>query len=101
MPRNNGPLFNEWRRGYYAGLRRAIIMLLGDVCRKCGEQDLRVIQIDHVKGGGTAHRRVAGSGPGLIASIIRMIRDNGRGQFQLLCANCNQRKKHTHKEGVK
>ena len=101
MPRKNSAAFNEWRRGYHAGLRRAVVMLLGDVCRKCGETDIRVIEIDHKRGGGAAHRRTVSSGPSYITSVIKMIREHGRGQFQLLCANDNRRKKHTHKEGVK
>lgn len=80
---------------YHAGMRAAVTLLLGNVCVKCAEVDRRVLQIDHVKGGGSAFRRGAGA---RIHSIIRLIRKHGLKHFQLLCANCNQRKRHTHKE---
>lgn len=81
----------EYQRERRARMRQALIMLLGGRCQRCGINDMRVLQLDHVNGGGRAERRARGySGRGhadhmrAIASVL-----NDEGVFQLLCANCN------------
>lgn len=56
-------------------------------CACCGEKHLEFLTIDHVKGGGTAHRRSIGSGSG---AFFRWLRNEGWPKgFRVLCMNCN------------
>ena len=70
-------------------LRKKILSSLGDKCSACGNSDSRVLHIDHIDGGGVKHRKEFGSRYQYYRSII----DNGISGFQLLCANCNFKKK--------
>lgn len=73
--------------GVQAGLRVAIFILLGDQCsnKRCRTRDRRVLQIDHVGGGGTQHRREV-TGRRYLESILRDL-TTGRRRYRLLCAN--------------
>ena len=58
---------------------------LGGECDKCGNSDVRVLQIDHIQAGeGNAHRKSFSCR----RAYWRFIREN-RKLFQLLCANCH------------
>ena len=63
-------------------------------CVKCGYQDVRALQIDHVNGGGRAHYKTY-SPQSLYLAIIR-----GENQvpLQILCANCNWIKRFENNE---
>lgn len=67
-------------------LRRLALVHLGNCCCRCGFEDKRALQIDHVKGGGDLltekgrYLKVLATEPGAI--------------FQCLCANCNWIKRH-------
>lgn len=63
--------------------RRLAIDMLGGQCCRCGFDDHRALQIDHVNGGGDEERRTIGP-RGIVARVLR-----GEGDYQLLCANCN------------
>lgn len=79
----------------YKKLRREILMLLGNKCVRCGESDWRCLQIDHVNGGGQKeHKEIQTSG------ILYKIRNDpeSRKDYQLLCANCNWKKRYELKE---
>jgi hypothetical protein len=73
--------------------------LLGGHCQgpECdvpgGNTDPRVLQFDHVNGQGNKHRRE--SGQHALLAVLR-----GETGFQLLCANCNWRKKISEDETV-
>jgi len=82
---------------YRARLRKQVIDLLGGVCVKCGFNDIRAFQVDHINGGGMAHIKSFSSQDKYYKSIIET---KGSG-LQLLCANCNQIKKiemHEHRK---
>lgn len=73
----------------YQRLKAEIVERLGGVCRACSHVDVRVLQIDHVNGGGAAERKSQGH-----AKTLRLIRDFLRAspeqsEYQLLCANCH------------
>lgn len=54
-------------------------------CFKCGFDDVRALQIDHVNGGGSAdYRKFRNNRPKYYRSMLGHLED-----FQILCANCN------------
>ena len=69
---------------------------LGGKCVKCGNDDFRVLQIDHINGGGWKERLVVGykGNYGVISRIINGEKD----RYQLLCANCNWIKRYENNE---
>ena len=70
---------------YMRGLRRKIIEYLGGRCEFCGIMDIRLLQINHLNGGGNKEVREKGQN-----KIYREILAGKRkGEFNLLCANCN------------
>lgn len=62
----------------------------GPVCKCCGEKHLVFLSIDHIDGGGNAHRKeINRTGIG----FYRWLKINGFPPgFQVLCHNCNQGK---------
>ncbi len=57
------------------------------VCNDCGEQDIEVLCLDHIKGGGSKHARERRS------TLYNWVQRNDYPEgFQTLCANCNLRK---------
>jgi hypothetical protein len=76
-----------------AKLRQQIVAALGGKCQRCGFDDWRALQVDHINGGGTRHR-------GSYVSMHRYYKDilasaqAQSGEYQLLCANCNQIKRY-------
>ena len=77
-------------------LRKAILVLLGDKCVRCGFSDDRALQIDHIFGNGTRERKRYGSNniyPLILKKIV-----NGSTDYQVLCANCNWIKRHEKEE---
>jgi len=67
--------------------RTAALMLLGGKCEKCGWNDMRALQIDHVNGCGAAD--VKGSRKGSGYFYRRVVREWNSGKYQVLCANHN------------
>ena len=68
----------------------ACFNLLGNKCVRCGNDDKRVLNVDHVNGGGTQHRRKLGGN--YFKKFAEEIRAGGRA-YQLLCCNCNRIKR--------
>lgn len=87
-------------RGYEAqytrNLRFQVLALLGGKCIRCGIDDTRVLQIDHIKGKGTQLRKTIPS-RALYRDILNA---NGEG-CQLLCDNCNWIKRSERNENPK
>lgn len=76
------------RRGYEK-LREAAFDILGRQCVRCGFDDIRALQVDHVNGGGWKQQR----GWTLYRSVLK-----DPEEYQTLCANCNWIKRHENKE---
>lgn len=74
--------------------RWQIIALLGGSCVRCGFDDARALQVDHVNGNGAEERRAIGSGT---HRLLREVKENAE-RYQLLCANCNWIKRHERGE---
>lgn len=76
-------------RNYYERQRQTIVRALGGKCCKCGNSDYRVLQVDHINGGGSREVKTKGQYK-YRADIIGMIEDGTvYSKYQLLCANCN------------
>ena len=78
--------------------RNATIEALGARCVKCGFEDRRALQIDHVNGDGHIERT---TGKGFGNSYNKRVLQSflkGENKYQLLCANCNWIKKHENNE---
>lgn len=95
--------YNRYGREYYARqkalgtafyqkLRSACLAAYGGECACCGEGAMEFLAIDHVNGGGNAHRKSLSpsGGKGSSMAAMRWIRDNGYPEgFRVLCHNCN------------
>lgn len=68
-----------------AQTRELVLIHLGNKCRRCGITDRRVLQIDHVNGGGNQEVKAIGQ-YGIHKKILSGNHDT---EYQLLCANCN------------
>lgn len=79
-------------------LRDAALKFLGNRCAKCGIEDKRVLQIDHINGGGVAEKKKLGWG---VWPICRDVLSGVPNKYQLLCANCNWIKRFEMKEHPK
>lgn len=80
--RANKDRVNEQNREYLRAKREQALLALGGKCASCGNADKRVLQIDHVNGGGNSDRK--GSRVSVLNRVI-----SGESGFQLLCANCH------------
>lgn len=74
--------------------RAELIAELGGKCVRCGFDDIRALQIDHVNGCGKGKRTKSNS-----AAFYKTIRENPD-EYQLLCANCNAIKRIENNEFV-
>jgi hypothetical protein len=80
---------------------QAMQILGGVICKKCGYNDNRALQFDHISGGGRLEKRTNNlTTTGIIRKIIRNP-DEAIKKYQVLCANCNtikitEKKEHPH-----
>lgn len=72
-------------------VRRNVIAFLGGECAMCYERDEDVLQVDHKHGAREGHQDTGRSGYSLYMGILKGRRPAS--DFQLLCANCNMRKR--------
>lgn len=83
----------SYNREYYKKQRLEVIKKLGEKCCKCGFNDKRALQIDHINGGGIKERKRKD-----YYSIYTEIMTTNQKKYQLLCANCNWIKKYENNE---
>lgn len=80
---------------YSQKLRLKTFEKLGGKCVVCGESDWRCLQIDHVNGGGHTELKEIGR----VAIYLKILKNRCKnGEYQLLCANCNWRKRYDRNE---
>ena len=74
-------------QGWRKKIKLEMIAAYGSVCVLCGEQHWEFLTIDHVNGGGNAHRKLVGVG----AVFYRFLKNQGwpKDTYRLLCASCN------------
>lgn len=66
-------------------IREKVYNKLGHACCRCGFEDKRALQIDHVNGGGNKeHREIRNN-----ESFLNKVLADVSGEYQILCANCN------------
>lgn len=67
-------------------MREEVLAAYGNRCACCGETEPHFLSLDHVNGGGNAHRREVG----MSQSIYRWAKKNDYPlTLQILCFNCN------------
>ena len=90
---------NEQDRNRVFEVKKIIYDVLGGaVCKNCGFDDIRALQLDHINGGGSKDKQ---TNRGTV-KILRLYRNNLeklKQVYQILCANCNWIKKHENNEG--
>ncbi|HUW44775.1 MAG TPA: hypothetical protein VMW50_03175 [Dehalococcoidia bacterium] len=86
---------NKKSRNRRKEMRLEILKILGGECQRCGITDHRVLQIDHVCGGGKKELKKGGNYH-VMKNIIK--NPECKHKYQLLCANCNWIKRHENKE---
>ena len=58
-------------------------------CADCGEEDLAVLTLHHINGGGNKDRDVSGWGSEFLDSLRRRGLPDG---FEVLCYNCHKKR---------
>lgn len=80
---------------YGAKWRADLLFVMGGKCFRCGFNDWRALQIDHINGGG--HKERSRIGPSYWNKVLKSFLDK-EGVYQLLCANCNFIKRYENGE---
>lgn len=89
--RNNpDPVYREQRRiqalRFYYRTKQKLFDGYGNACSCCGETQPGFLALDHVNGGGKAHRAAVGSS---IQTWRAAIKEGFPPTYRLLCHNCN------------
>ena len=86
------PRERDKRREYENRLRRKVraemIAAYGGQCACCGENHPEFMSIDHIGGGGHAHRRTLRNSHNSMARELKRL-GFPKDKFRLLCMNCN------------
>ena len=79
--------YAEASRKYARKIREEVIAAYGGKCACCGESAYEFLAIDHVNGGGLAHRRSLGGSYKSLANHVKKL--GFPKDFRILCHNCN------------
>ena len=88
----------KYMKEYDRKLRKQVLDLLGGICKRCGIDDVRVLQIDHIAGNGYKEMRENGWCGGRAHRYYRHILEVSGEGYQVLCANCNWIKRYEKNE---
>ena len=91
---------SEYQKNHLRNLRKSVIEALGAKCMRCGFDDTRALQIDHINGGGSQERKAKGFSGSFHRNVLRSF-INKENKYQLLCANCNWIKRVENREFAK
>jgi len=84
----------------YKHLREILLEILGKKCVRCGYNDIRILQIDHIRGGGLREIKEFGSSYSMLKFYV-VNQDQISKNLQLLCPNCNWMKRMVNNENRK
>ena len=87
----------DYQIEYIRKIRNKTLEALGNKCVRCGFNDYRALQIDHINGGGSKERKERLFGGKFHSHVIQSFM-KGENKYQLLCANCNWIKRFENKE---
>lgn len=93
---NNRAKVRESQRKYHKRIKTELFNLLGNKCVKCGFEDKRALQIDHINGGGVKELKLYSTKD--YRRVVLKSLQNKENKYQLLCANCNWIKRDTNNE---
>jgi hypothetical protein len=92
-------LGTSYARNRRLELRQQLYTILGaDYCVKCGEDDRRCLQFDHIKGMGKQEYDKRFRYSMMFLIYYTMHPDEAREKLQVLCANCNWKKRDVNGE---
>lgn len=70
--------------------KKSAIDFYGGKCQCCGEDNILFLTIDHLSGGGNAHRVLIGGSPNNSKIYRWLIKNNFPPGFKTACFSCNQ-----------
>lgn len=87
------PNLLEKRKQSYAKYKNLIFNKLGNkcACEKCNIDDLEILSIDHIYGGGAQEKKIK-KGIGYLKYLNKLSIEKLINNYQLLCYNCNYSK---------
>lgn len=71
--------------------RNDVLLYYGSKCEECGETNLELLSLDHIDGGGRAHRKRVLGGIDSGSGFFKWVLKNKPINIRLLCYNCNCR----------
>lgn len=77
--------FKDATMTYYQKLRKQVLDILGGKCKACGADDWRILQINHLNGGGS--KELNQSPYRMYRAIVNSERNTD--DLDCRCANCN------------
>ena len=88
------------RRDVRLAIKQQIFQILGGKCARCGFDDVRALQIDHVDAtkrprSGRGHRSLGRTG---YTGVLEELLSGSPHNYQLLCSNCNWIKRYENHE---
>ena len=86
----------QYMRDFGQGWRNRALMFFGGRCERCGNNDSRVLQFDHVLGGGVKDLMCGSRNSTQRARAVFQ----EPSKYQVLCANCNWIKKFERNENA-
>ncbi len=93
----NRERMREYQRQVRLSVRKAVFDHYGRECARCGYDDERALQIDHIADNGAEERASLGgksfSGWRFYKHLVKLEYPSG---YQTLCANCNNIKQHMY-----
>ena len=95
--RKYGRKYRTEKYHYYRGL---ILEMFNNKCVKCGFDNVKALQVDHVNDDGYNDRKKYGTTWRYFKKIYKELK-NGSKDYQVLCANCNQIKKFNHRSSLR
>ena len=109
--RNKTPKRKQWQKEYRGknmerirknndrynhNVRHKVVDSLGGKCKRCGFEDIRALQIDHINGGG--YQEIKKNSAKVRYRLVLESVQRKENKYQLLCANCNWIKRYEDKE---